>query len=224
MSVAINLLAPRRRLHECGSSRRSRTRLAVLALRHWRPAARIAPAAPRTAVSPEHAAAVGATVHPLVTVANPLDYHTFSWGDEAALAGTFTAFARAGFDATLLVLDFPRPDRCEDADWWVAADAFERAMEAAGAPRGEPVGGDGGETGGSARERKCGRGAPFPRALPATDPRKPAVGCRRLRTAPEPRAGGVGEEAPPAVGFGPRASPAGARFADQWPIIQGRPA
>ena len=30
--------------------------------------------------APEHAAAVGATVHPLVTVANPLDYHTFSWG------------------------------------------------------------------------------------------------------------------------------------------------
>ena len=84
-------------------------------------------------LAPEHAAAVGATVHPLVTVANPLDYHTFSWGDEAALAGTFTAFARGGFDATLLVLDFPRPDRCEDADWWVAANAFGRAMEAAGA-------------------------------------------------------------------------------------------
>ena len=84
-------------------------------------------------LAPEHATAVGATAHPLVTVANPLDYHTFSWGDEAALAGTFTAFARAGFDATLLVLDFPRPDRCEDADWWVAADAFGRAMEAAGA-------------------------------------------------------------------------------------------
>ena len=72
----------------------------------------------------------GATVHPLVTVANPLDYHTFSWGDEAALAGTFTAFARAGFDATMLVLDFPRTDRCEDAEWWVAANAFERAIGA----------------------------------------------------------------------------------------------
>ena len=84
-------------------------------------------------LAPEHAAAVGATVHPLVTVANPLDYHTFSWGDEAALAGTFTAFARAGFDATMLVLDFPRTDRCEDAEWWVAANAFERAMDAVGA-------------------------------------------------------------------------------------------
>ena len=84
-------------------------------------------------LAPEHAAAVGATVHPLVTVANPLDYHTFSWGDEAALSGTFTAFARSGFDATMLVLDFPRTDRCEDAEWWVAANAFERAMDAAGA-------------------------------------------------------------------------------------------
>ena len=83
--------------------------------------------------APEHAAAVGATVHPLVTVANPLDYHTFSWGDEAALTRTFGAFARGGFDATLLVLDFPRTDRCDDADWWTAAHAFARAMEATGA-------------------------------------------------------------------------------------------
>ena len=83
--------------------------------------------------APEHAAAVGATVHPLVTVANPLDYHTFSWGDEAALTRTFGAFARGGFDATLLVLDFPRTDRCDDTDWWTAAHAFARAMEATGA-------------------------------------------------------------------------------------------
>ena len=81
---------------------------------------------------PEHAASVRATVHPLVTVANPFDYHTFSWGDEAALAETFTAFARGGFDATLLVLDFPRTDRCDDTDWEVAVDAFDRAVGSAG--------------------------------------------------------------------------------------------
>ena len=82
-------------------------------------------------LAPEHAAAVRATVHPLVTVANPFDYHTFSWGDAAALTGTFTAFARGGFDATMLVLDFPRTDRCDDADWEAAVDAFERAMGSA---------------------------------------------------------------------------------------------
>ena len=81
---------------------------------------------------PEHADAVRATVHPLVTVANPFDYHTFSWGDEAALTDTFTAFARGGFDATMLMLDFPRTDRCDDADWEAAVGAFGRAVDSAG--------------------------------------------------------------------------------------------
>ena len=83
-------------------------------------------------LAPEHAASVRATVHPLVTVANPFDYHTFSWGDEAALTETFTAFARGGFDATILVLDFPRADRCDDTDWEAAVDAFDRATSSAG--------------------------------------------------------------------------------------------
>ena len=80
----------------------------------------------------ERAAAVRATVHPLVTIANPFDYHTFAWGDEAALTETFTAFAGGGCDATILVIDFPRTDRCDDTDWEAAVDAFERAMGATG--------------------------------------------------------------------------------------------
>ena len=83
-------------------------------------------------LAPDHAAAIGATVHPLVTVSNPFDYHTFSWGNEAALIETFTAFAGGGFDATLLVLDFPRQDRCDDSDWRTARDAFATAMDATG--------------------------------------------------------------------------------------------
>ena len=85
------------------------------------------------ALAPEHAAAVEETVHPLVAVANPLDYHTFNWGDGRALTGIFTAFARGGFDATMLVLDFPRTDRCDDAEWEITVDAFHRAMRSAGA-------------------------------------------------------------------------------------------
>ena len=85
------------------------------------------------ALAPEHAAAVKKTVHPLVAVANPLDYHTFNWGDGPALTGIFTAFARGGFDATMLVLDFPRTDRCDDAEWETTVDAFDRAMRSAGA-------------------------------------------------------------------------------------------
>ena len=83
-------------------------------------------------LAPEHTAAVSATVHPLVTVSNPFDYHTFSWGNEAALIETFTAFARGRFDATLLVLDFPRADRCDDADWQTTRDAFATVMGATG--------------------------------------------------------------------------------------------
>ena len=101
-------------------------------------------------LAPDHAAAVGATVHPLVTVANPFDYHTFSWGNEAALIETFTAFSHGGFDATLLVLDFPRPDRCDDADWQTTRDAFATVMGATGS-KGIIVATLGGESSRSAR-------------------------------------------------------------------------
>ena len=85
-------------------------------------------------LAPSHAAAVATTVHPLVTVANPLDYHTFSWGDEAALTKTFTAFARGPFDLVAVLLDFPRADRCRADDWGVTRKAFERAMREVGKP------------------------------------------------------------------------------------------
>lgn len=83
-------------------------------------------------LAPDHADAVAATVHPLVAVDNPLDYHTFSWGDEAALTETFTAFAQGSFDIDAVVLDFPRGDRCLSDDWRVTQTAFNRAVEAAG--------------------------------------------------------------------------------------------
>lgn len=79
-------------------------------------------------LSAQHARHVAETVHPLVAVANPFDYHTFSWGDPDALGRTFAAFGRGPYDATLLMLDFPRPDRCADADWDVTLQAFECAM------------------------------------------------------------------------------------------------
>lgn len=76
----------------------------------------------------EAQAKVAATVHPLVTVANPLDYHTFAWGDRDALRRTFATFAAGPFDVTALVLDLPRADRCDDADWQTTLVAFEDAL------------------------------------------------------------------------------------------------
>jgi acyl-CoA synthetase (NDP forming) len=77
-------------------------------------------------------ARVQATLDDLVHVANPLDYHTFIWGDEARLAATYGAVMQAGFDLSLLVLDFPRADRCSDADWRTCVRALAAARRRAG--------------------------------------------------------------------------------------------
>ncbi|MGB3388625.1 MAG: CoA-binding protein, partial [Pseudaminobacter sp.] len=81
----------------------------------------------------EHRARVKEALGPLVAVANPLDYNTFIWNDEPAMATAFGAMVSGGFDLNLLVLDFPRNDRCSDADWLTAVDAFDAALKVNGA-------------------------------------------------------------------------------------------
>jgi acyl-CoA synthetase (NDP forming) len=82
------------------------------------------------ALTDEHRARVEETLGPLVAVANPLDYNTYIWAKEEALTATFTAMVSGGFGLNLLVLDFPRIDRCSDADWWFTVNAFEKALKA----------------------------------------------------------------------------------------------
>ena len=82
------------------------------------------------ALADEHRRRVEATLGPLVAVANPLDYNTYIWGKEEALTATFTAMVSGGFGLNMLVLDFPRTDRCSDADWWFTVNAFEKALKA----------------------------------------------------------------------------------------------
>lgn len=65
-----------------------------------------------------------ATLPPLVTISNPLDYHTFTWGNGPALRATYRAMLDCGFGMTVLVMDSPRPDRCDD-------NGTDLAMEAA---------------------------------------------------------------------------------------------
>lgn len=72
-------------------------------------------------------ARVKETLGPLVSVANPLDYHTFIWADRARMTATFSAMMTARFDVTLLILDIPRADRCDDTDWRVTLDAYADA-------------------------------------------------------------------------------------------------
>ena len=68
-----------------------------------------------------------------VNVANPLDYHTYIWGDLAAQTECFAGLLDCRFDAHLLVLDFPRQDRCTSASWQTTVDAFVAAQAGHGA-------------------------------------------------------------------------------------------
>lgn len=71
---------------------------------------------------------------PRVALANPLDYHTCVWGDEDALTRVFTAMMRADLAIGLAVLDLPRPDRCDAAEWEPVVAAVSRCMAATGRP------------------------------------------------------------------------------------------
>lgn len=72
------------------------------------------------------------TLGALVTISNPLDYHTFVWGRREALEPMFRAVLACRFDLSMLVLDFPREDRCDPAPWRIATDALAAAARATG--------------------------------------------------------------------------------------------
>jgi len=67
-----------------------------------------------------------------VTLANPLDYHTNIWRNRNAMQGVFAAMASEHVDMTCLVLDQPREDRCDRADWDIAMDALLAARDDSG--------------------------------------------------------------------------------------------
>ena len=75
---------------------------------------------------------ISQTLNPLVSLSNPLDYHTFDWNQEPRLEATFTAVARAGQNLTALVIDYPCDER-DRGPWDLATRAFTRALETTGA-------------------------------------------------------------------------------------------
>ena len=70
---------------------------------------------------------------PLVTVDNPLDYHTYSWANREMMEGAYRGMVMHGFDLNYLILDFPHSTHCDDSEWHIAVDAFEAALAAHGA-------------------------------------------------------------------------------------------
>jgi acyl-CoA synthetase (NDP forming) len=69
----------------------------------------------------------------MVTVANPLDYHTFIWADRVRMGSVFSGMMAVEYALTMLVLDFPRTDRCDGADWDHAVEALKDAAAKTGA-------------------------------------------------------------------------------------------
>ena len=64
-----------------------------------------------------------------VDVANPLDYHTYIWGDVATMANCFSSVMHGGFDLCVFVLDVPRSDRCDPSGHQCAIDALIEAKQ-----------------------------------------------------------------------------------------------
>lgn len=65
------------------------------------------------------------------TISNPLDYHTFIWGDGPKTTEVFSAML-AAYDAGLYIIDSPRADRCDPSGYQPAFDAIVAAQRATG--------------------------------------------------------------------------------------------
>jgi len=64
-----------------------------------------------------------AALGPMVALANPLDYHTYIWRDTAAMTRAWAAMIDPALALTMLIVDFPRDDRCDPGDWECAIQA-----------------------------------------------------------------------------------------------------
>lgn len=79
-------------------------------------------------------AGLRAALGPRVALANPLDYHTYIWANTRAMTATFSAIMSAELALGVVVVDFPRADRCADSDWNPVVEAARRTMRATGRP------------------------------------------------------------------------------------------
>ncbi|WP_305986132.1 acetate--CoA ligase family protein [Roseibium sp. MMSF_3544] len=71
-----------------------------------------------------------------VALANPLDYHTYIWSDVEAMGQVFALMMAGEASFGLVVLDFPRSDRCSPVEWLKVIDAVEVAIKKSGKPIG----------------------------------------------------------------------------------------
>jgi acetyl-CoA synthetase len=70
---------------------------------------------------------------PKVPLSNPLDYHTYAWGDRDKLQACFSAMLKNRFACTMLVLDYPPQAKSDTTNWEIAEQALADAIAATGA-------------------------------------------------------------------------------------------
>jgi acyl-CoA synthetase (NDP forming) len=83
-------------------------------------------------LTPKQHEGLRAALGPMVALANPLDYHTYVWGKREGMLAAFSAMLDGPIDLAMLVLDWPRPDRCTAPGWDVAVEAIRDAARATG--------------------------------------------------------------------------------------------
>ncbi|MGB1234198.1 MAG: acetate--CoA ligase family protein [Planktomarina sp.] len=71
---------------------------------------------------------------PMVALANPLDYHTYIWRNEAKMTACWAALTGADIALTLVILDYPRGDLCNAVDWDIATNAVIAAAKSSSRP------------------------------------------------------------------------------------------
>lgn len=79
-------------------------------------------------------AGLRAALGPRVALANPLDYHTYIWNDVAAMTDTFAAMLSGDVALGVLIVDFPRADRCDPQAWDCVIESAAAATRRAGKP------------------------------------------------------------------------------------------
>ena len=70
----------------------------------------------------------------MVALSNPLDYHTYIWGDIDAMASTFIAMMRQHNGITIIIVDFPRDDNCDPSAWNCVITAAKMAKKSENKP------------------------------------------------------------------------------------------
>ncbi|MDA8585999.1 acetate--CoA ligase family protein [Rhodobacteraceae bacterium] len=76
----------------------------------------------------DQARALADTLGSKVALANPLDYHTYIWGDLAAMTACFAAMMQGDLALGMVILDFPKPEACDISEWRLVIDAVVAAQ------------------------------------------------------------------------------------------------